>query len=232
MFPPKIPFWGVRQNRFRLVKSYPPKQMNISINDDPGPTHQEIVAYWVRREDECGLGVDWAEAHERCWRCGYKSKLQRCHIVPRSREGVFLPENLVLLCCRCHRDAPNCTDSRLMWIWLRSTNVPFYDTFLVSRAIQEFIRMFGRYPFVGISAETLTSEYFVTLLKDELAKTIVHYGEGRRNPATLACIYARTEERLTGFEIFGADNSLDGQLLMPLLLNPEIMALLTVLPNT
>ncbi len=203
-----------------------------TIGDEIGPTHKEIVDYWVQYEDECGLGIDWAEAHERCWRCGYKSKLQRCHIVPRSREGAFVPENLVLLCGRCHRDAPNCTDPRLMWVWLRSTCVPFYDTFLVSRAVQEFMRMFGRYPFASIKSEMLNSEVFRSILKDELTKTIIHYGEGRRNPATLACIYARTEERLTGIEISGASNSLDGQLLMPLLMNPDIMKVLTVFPNT
>lgn len=33
----------------------------------------EIVDYWTGRQDECGLSVDWAEAHERCWRCGCKN---------------------------------------------------------------------------------------------------------------------------------------------------------------
>src|SRR5262249_7661154 len=67
------------------------------------------------REDECGLGVDWSEAEERCWRCGYKSSLQKCHIVPDSLGGAARPSNLVLLCCRCHREAPNVADPRFMW---------------------------------------------------------------------------------------------------------------------
>ncbi len=45
---------------------------------------EDIVNYWSRMQDECGLSVDWSEAHERCWRCGYKAKLQKCHIIPDS----------------------------------------------------------------------------------------------------------------------------------------------------
>jgi hypothetical protein len=58
---------------------------------------QEIVDYWRQREDECGLGVDWSEAGHRCWRCGYRSVLHRCHIVPDSRYGEYIASNLVLL---------------------------------------------------------------------------------------------------------------------------------------
>ena len=32
-------------------------------------TKGQIVDYWIGHEDECGLSVDFAEAHERCWRC-------------------------------------------------------------------------------------------------------------------------------------------------------------------
>jgi ribosomal protein L37E len=74
---------------------------------------QEIVDYWTARESECGLAVDWAEAHERCWRCGYKSRLQKCHIVPKSPDGKNDRSNLVLLCGRCHREAPNVADPQV-----------------------------------------------------------------------------------------------------------------------
>jgi len=59
---------------------------------------EEIVDYWKRHEDECGLSVDWAEAHERCWRCGCEKNLERCHIIPDSLGGKDEPSNLVLLC--------------------------------------------------------------------------------------------------------------------------------------
>ncbi len=207
--------------------------MQLAEAIELGPDIKDIVDYWSQREDECGLAVDWSEAHERCWRCGYKSKLQRCHIVPRSRSGKFTPDNVVLLCRRCHREAPNCTDPRLMWIWLRSTCVPLYQTFLISRAIQEYIRMFGRYPFIPhISLDDLYSSKFLEVLQDELKKTIVHYGEGRRNAATLACVFARTEERITLHSIKPVDHSADKQILIPLMMHSKLIKLLTILPNT
>jgi hypothetical protein len=57
----------------------------------------EIVQYWEVNTSECGLGVDFAEAHERCWRCGYKLPLERCHIIPASLGGEDTPSNYVLL---------------------------------------------------------------------------------------------------------------------------------------
>jgi 5-methylcytosine-specific restriction endonuclease McrA len=62
------------------------------------------------REDECGLGVDWADARNRCWRCGREARLELCHIVPASRDGLRKSSNLVLLCKRCHKEAMNVSD--------------------------------------------------------------------------------------------------------------------------
>lgn len=84
-------------------------------------THREIVEYWAARESDAGLGVNWSEAETRCWRCGYEGRLERCHIVPSALGGADEPHNLVLLCKRCHREAPNVADPRYMWIWLRKT---------------------------------------------------------------------------------------------------------------
>jgi 5-methylcytosine-specific restriction endonuclease McrA len=75
---------------------------------------KDIVAYWETLQDESGLSVDWAEALERCWRCGYKSALQRCHIVPDALGGSDTPSNFVLLCGRCHREAPNVADAEFI----------------------------------------------------------------------------------------------------------------------
>ena len=59
---------------------------------------EDIVDYWDSRVNEWEISVDFSEAHERCWRCGYKSKLQRCHIIPDSLGGRDEPNNLVLMC--------------------------------------------------------------------------------------------------------------------------------------
>ena len=92
-------------------------------------TIPEIVDYWARHTDECGLSVDFAEAHERCWRCGCRRRLERCHIVPDSLGGEDTPSNFVILCKRCHLDNPNVADPEVMWDWMRAYSVPFYDTF-------------------------------------------------------------------------------------------------------
>lgn len=159
---------------------------------------KKIVDYWEVHEDECGLGVDWAEAHERCWRCGYESVLHQCHIIPESRGGPYEPSNLVLLCERCHREAPNVADPRFMWVWLRATCVGFYDTYWTERGCREFEVMFGRKPFTGPEFEGIDQEQALAILKEELKKVAHHFGEPNMNPATIASVFALVEERLTG----------------------------------
>src|SRR5204862_5768142 len=112
--------------------------------------HEDTLTHWSANHDQCGLGVDCAEAHERCCRCAYKTSLHRCHIVPDSLDGPDLPSNLVLLCSRCHREAPNHTNPKYMWLWLRATCISFYDTYWTQRGIEEFEKMFGRKPFSNL----------------------------------------------------------------------------------
>ena len=88
-------------------------------------TITEIVKYLASQVDECDLSVDFREAHERCWRCGYKSRLERCHIVPHSLGGLDTPENLVLLCCLCHAEGPNIADPDFIWDWLKAHQANF-----------------------------------------------------------------------------------------------------------
>jgi len=163
-----------------------------------GISHEQIVAYGSRHQDECGLGVDWSEAKQRCWRCGFKCKLYRCHIIPDSLGGLARASNLVLLCRRCHREAPNVADPRFMWIWLRATSVPLYDTFWTERGFEEFERMFGRKPFVNSAFDELTEGELRILLREQIKRTAIHLGEGRPNPSTMACVIALIEERVTG----------------------------------
>ncbi|AXB43979.1 HNH endonuclease [Amycolatopsis albispora] len=163
-------------------------------------SHKQIVDYWAAVEDESGLAVDWAEAHERCWRCGYRSRLERCHIIPDSLGGRASPDNLVLLCGRCHREAPNHAEPEYMWRWLRATCVPLYDTYWTIRGTAEFEVMFGRKPLecllaAGIAVDELT-DGFRAVLKDEFARAVIHFGEGRLNPSTIACIMAEAERKL------------------------------------
>lgn len=105
---------------------------------------EEIVNYWTIRQDESGLSVDWSEADHRCWRCGCKKHLQRCHIVPDSIGGKDEPSNLVLLCKRCHADGPNVGDPEVMWDWIKAYRVPFYDTFWAIIGEKEYEFIYGQ----------------------------------------------------------------------------------------
>ena len=99
---------------------------------------KEIVAYWVRHKDESNLSVDFSEANERCWRCGCKRNLERCHIIHNLLGGKDEPSNLVLLCKQCHLDNPNVKYSEIIWKWLQAYKVPFYDTFWNLQGLYEY----------------------------------------------------------------------------------------------
>ena len=168
---------------------------------------KDVVAYWSQYQEESGLAIDWSDAEKRCWRCAYKSKLERCHIVPKSRGGADSVENLVLLCRRCHREAPNVRDKRFMWIWLRANCVPFYDMYWTNRGAEEFEVMFGRPPF---STPAFTSDLIdeaMQIIRTEIDHATIHWGEGRLNPSTIASIFALVEEKLTGLEITSSASS-------------------------
>jgi hypothetical protein len=154
----------------------------------------EIVAYWSQHECESGLAVDWAEAHKRCWGCGrrkWKRNFDRCHIIPRSLGGSNSADNLVLLCQRCHKQAPNVIDPSFMWFWLRSRAVPFYDTEWIISGLEEYQRLFGKRPFTG--SNSLDVSKLKSAIRDFRRQAIIHFGEGRPNPSTLAWVIAKVE---------------------------------------
>ena len=160
-------------------------------------SHALIVKYWETRESESGLGVDWIDAIQRCWRCANKSKLERCHIVPKSLGGQDDPSNLVLLCGRCHREAPNSSDGKMMWVWIRKTCTTHYNTFWQERGLKEFEKMFDRKPFnkkdfLKISDKKLRSIIEKVINKD----ASFHFGEGGLNPSTIASLYMIIEKEI------------------------------------
>lgn len=152
----------------------------------------QIVDYWAEHQDECGLSVDFAEAHERCWRCGGKRGLQRCHIIPDSLGGKDTPSNLVLLCSRCHLDNPNVADAEIMWDWLNAYAVPFYDTFWSIQGMLEYERIYGvsfreELRKRGIKREN--QDEINEIFKCQVEKASYHFGDPYLNVATLAGIY-------------------------------------------
>ena len=153
----------------------------------------EIVDFWSRRQDECGLSVDWTEAHKLCWRCAQRRKLQCCHIVPDVLGGSDEPCNLVLLCAQCHAEAPNVADPAFMWPWLRAHAVAFYGTYWYTRGIHEYEFIYGEKPFVGVQdAASLLPRVCVAVHK-YVKQTSRHWGQGMPNPATIAWLIRQVE---------------------------------------
>lgn len=87
--------------------------------------------------------IVWDEGNPCCWACGkpvfrhdkiktngdvelkrlwndpdVKSKLERCHIVPRALGGSDEPSNLFLLCPECHTLSPDTTNPTNFYRWV------------------------------------------------------------------------------------------------------------------
>ena len=88
-------------------------------------------------------------------------------------------------------------DSRFMWIWMRTTCVPFYDLYWTTRGVEEFEKMFGRKPFTSTEFDAVSENSALELLREEIKKATIHFGEGRMNPSTIASIFALLEEGIT-----------------------------------
>jgi len=150
-------------------------------------TKKQIVDYWVLLEDECGLSVDWAEAEERCWRCGYEANLQRCHIIPESLGGKDEPSNLVLLCPRCHIDAPNVESKTFMWDWIRANGTSFYDTFWDIRARKEYEFIYKKSFAQELMDRDILSYYdFLLFCSLPIGRSIHHFAHPWNNESTEA----------------------------------------------
>jgi hypothetical protein len=99
------------------------------------PTIDKIVKYWIDNGDdvkgnECFMGADISDWSTHCWRCGHDDeKLEKCHIVPHSLGGSSNSSNLVLLCNRCHNEAPNVNCEFEMWYWIKRTKAVYYNTY-------------------------------------------------------------------------------------------------------
>lgn len=98
-------------------------------------THSQIVEWGQKNIDECGYGVDASEMDTHCWRCGYETATERCHVIPHSLGGKDEPSNYRLFCYDCHLEQPNVNDYDATDEWVRETNVGMYNSFWKIREI-------------------------------------------------------------------------------------------------
>lgn len=66
----------------------------------------------------CGWMATDPDLEPVLWDVWNKAMLQRCHLVPRALGGADTPSNLVLLCARCHREAPDVGHGEYMLRWI------------------------------------------------------------------------------------------------------------------
>ena len=81
------------------------------------PSKKRIIAAQVNLIPEHIMGCDHDEAHLRCWCCGNKRNTERAHMKPQSLGGTNDPDNFLLLCEECHKEAPD-VDKETMLAWL------------------------------------------------------------------------------------------------------------------
>jgi len=114
---------------------------------------KQILEYWETKVCETELNLDWSEGLERCWNCADKERkrksgmtsIEKCHIIPKSIGGPDTPENMVLLCDECHKEAPDCTNYNFMWEWIKSnrTSTGMYGTYRAEKGIALYEKMYS-----------------------------------------------------------------------------------------
>lgn len=145
-------------------------------------TQKQIADYWIENNNICEteLNFDWSDAHTHCWNCGdnkyRKSKktasLERCHIIPNALNGQDIPSNYVLMCKECHAQAPNVSNDKDLWNWIKSNYIPFsfYGTYKIRKALVMFKEKEG-YSFFD---KVKIIEDFNKVLQIEMGKISTH----------------------------------------------------------
>lgn len=146
---------------------------------------KEIVLYYRDILNEEDIGADINELHKRCWHCGDISKLYRCHIVPSSAGGQDIPSNYVLLCRRCHEQAPNCTDKKIMTNWLRSDSTKIYDMYWGTKIYEQFSITYNLNFIVEYSKRfDINSKLLKNIVYKKFNEIKLHIGSGHFNLST------------------------------------------------
>ena len=142
--------------------------------------HKDLVDYWSSRVYEGDLGTDWDEGHKRCWRCGDTYRLERCHIIPKSLDGSNTPDNLVLLCNKCHIEAPDINDSEVMFDWIKRTKGQYYEKWFEGRVRQEYKNIFGykEYLIMKNKIKDKTREDILDFITETGIELGSHFGVG------------------------------------------------------
>ena len=157
----------------------------------------EIAEFWKCELEAGEVNVNFKNATTHCWRCGVKKRLDRCHIVPHSQGGEDSPENFVLLCKHCHFENPNLSNVEVIWKWLKAYKFDEGETFWFVQGEREFEFIYS----TTIEEALAKKNYFDRRLFNEIFEEKIkeaghHFGQPRRNKATVAGIIALCIESL------------------------------------
>lgn len=132
---------------------------------------RSCVQYWSQVHCESDVGVDWSDAEDRCWRCGSKRTLQKCHIVAKQFGGEQVTENLIPLCAECHDEAPDVTDPSEMWRWIKETKPMTYGTLKFERALSCCRDR-------GVDLSNFDKDRFEKIMEDHVGLHLMQNGTG------------------------------------------------------
>lgn len=165
-----------------------------------------IAEHWGSLGVLHDLGIAEDDAKDHCWRCGARQEIRQCHIVPDALGGPYTEANLILLCARCHSEAPNLCDERIMFDWLRSYRERYGKEYWINAAMDEYARIYGKDIHAEVQdvlehgAYRVKPEEALTKLKllanAESARATVHFGQSWLNDSTLAGCFRRALEQL------------------------------------
>lgn len=166
----------------------------MSKRENIKTTSKQIVEYWSEKVSDWELTVEWCNATKRCWRCGRETSLQRAHIIPDSLGGKDEPSNLILLCARCHGEAPNVTDPQIMWDWLKAYNTHSIASLGLLMALREYKfiykNSFRHDAEYILNKANIPGEIDYAKIKEDLFSigkgTSIHFGQPYFNSATFA----------------------------------------------
>ncbi len=148
-------------------------------------TIKEIVQHYSKKIIEEDIAVDYIDLHKRCWHCGDVSKLYRCHIVPSSAGGQDAPDNYVLLCRRCHEQAPNCTDRLIMMDWLKADSSKIYNLYWGCKIYELYEKLYKQDFLEEYNKRNnINQELLNKLIFSKFIEIKIHIGDGHINLST------------------------------------------------
>jgi 5-methylcytosine-specific restriction endonuclease McrA len=147
----------------------------------------------------CGFMATDPDEPPRLWSVWNRARLQRCHLVPRMLGGADTPENLVLLCDSCHRDAPDVGDPRYMLAWIERRESRFVRW---QHAIEDAVEAAGlTAPFHALTREQADR---MAVIADELQRTWIGGHGAHLSESTIGAVMVEALRRIGATPSTGA----------------------------